>query len=238
MDNAAMQLMYDKVLSYQHPLYSPPKGKVGNEFLQLLAEELKMVRMRESNSERAMILPACILRREIGVVKAKAIQKRITRRIQLWTEGKISELVEDVVNTARRGSGNGGGTNDNESRARKFHSMVCEGKLGPAVRWLGNRDGGGVLGPEDKCTKNPTKTVIEVLREKHPDLRIPDLAQEDWASFEEYAECLDSVPVDCTTEIVEKVAGKLRGGAGPGSVDAIAMSNWLLRHGKFFSDLF
>ena len=75
--------------------------------------------------------------------------------------------------------------------------------------------------------------MIEVLREKHPDLRIPNLARGDWASFEEYTECLDSVPVDCTTEIVEKVAGKLRGGAGPGSVDAIAMGNWLLRHGKF-----
>ena len=61
---------------------------------------------------------------------------------------------------------------------------------------------GGVLGPEDKFTKNLAKTVIEALGEKHPYLRIPDLEQDDWASFEEYAECLDSGLVDCTIEIV------------------------------------
>ena len=111
--------------------------------------------------------------------------------------------------------------------------MVIEGRLGPAVKMLTNRDGGGVLDPEDQCTKHPLKTVIEVLREKHPDLRVPDLADEEWASFEEYDECGTSIPLDCSPEIVEEVAAKIRGGAGPGSVDAIAMSNWLLRHGKF-----
>ena len=62
---------------------------------------------------------------------------------------------------------------------------------------------------------------------------IPDLADEDWASFEHYEECLDSAPVSCTEEIVEEMVSKLRGGAGPGSVDATAMSYWLLRRGKY-----
>mmetsp|Transcript_6981 Transcript_6981/g.15290 ORF Transcript_6981/g.15290 Transcript_6981/m.15290 type:complete len:118 (-) Transcript_6981:1657-2010(-) len=84
---------------------------------------------------------------------------------------------------------------------------------------------------EDACTKTGC-LVIEVLWEKHPDLRIPGLDNRDWASFEGYDECLDSVPVDCLGEIVGEMASKLRGGAGPGSVDAIAMENWLLRHGK------
>ena len=41
-----------------------------------------------------------------------------------------------------------------------------------------------------------------MLRDKHPDLMIPDLEREDWASFEAYDECLDSVPVDCSEEVV------------------------------------
>jgi hypothetical protein len=110
--------------------------------------------------------------------------------------------------------------------------MVIEGRLGPAVKMLTRRDGGGVLGPEDRCTKQPHKTVAEVLENKHPDLRIPDLADKEWASFEEYKECEAPIPLDCSAEIVEEVASKLRGGAGPGSVDAIALSNWLLSHGK------
>ena len=82
----------------------------------------------------------------------------------------------------RVGGGRGKGTDDDDSIARKYHSMVCDGKLRPAVRWLTSRDGGGVLSPEDACTKTG-RFVIDVLREKHPDLMVPDLEDEEWASF-------------------------------------------------------
>ena len=55
--------------------------------------------------------------------------------------------------------------------------MVIEGKLRAGVRWLTSRDGGGVLNPEDADTKSG-RPVIDVLREKHSDLMIPDLADE------------------------------------------------------------
>ena len=58
----------------------------------MLAGELKPVRTRETNSECAMIFPACILRRESGIVKAKVIRRQIMRRLDLWEEGKIGEL--------------------------------------------------------------------------------------------------------------------------------------------------
>jgi len=96
---------------------------------------------------------------------------------------------------------------------------------------LTNRDGGGVLHPEETDVKSGRK-VIEVLQEKHPELMIQDLEKEGWASFERYDECQTSIPVDCTEEIVGVVAGKLGSGAGSGSVDAIAMKGWLLRHGR------
>ena len=50
-------------------------------------------------------------------------------------------------------------------------------------------------------------------------------------------ECPTSTPVDCTAEIVEEVAGKLNGGAGPGSVDAVMMKKWLLRYGRASQEL-
>ena len=230
-DDDAMQMLYDRVVSYPHVLYSPPKGKVGSAFLEMLTAEFAMVRNRKSNSERALIFPTVILRRETGVVKAKAIRKRILRRMVLWEKGMIAELVQDTVATAARGSGGSRRTDDEENIARKYHSMVIEGRLRSAVRMLTRREGGGVLSPEDADTKTG-RPVIDVLREKHPDLRIPDLGQDDWASFEKYATCRESVPVDCTQEMVEEVAGKLQGGAGPSSVDAIAMRKWLLRYGK------
>ena len=63
-------------------------------------------------------------------------------------------------------------------------------------------------------------------------MMVPDLTDAENASFEEYAEFLETVPVDCDAETVEEVASKLRGGAGPSGVDAIQLKNWLLWHGR------
>ena len=56
-------------------------------------------------------------------------------------------------------------------------------------------------------------------------------------SFEEYDECPSAIPLDCTQETVKEVAVKLQGGAGPGSVDAIAGKDWLLHHGRASQEL-
>ena len=104
--------------------------------------------------------------------------------------------------------GEGGKCPDNDdSIARKYHSMVIEGKLRPAVRWVTNRDGGGVLHPDD-TDQQSGKTVAEVLESKHPACMIPNLGEEGWASFEKYDERLNSVPVDCDQEIVQRVADR------------------------------
>ena len=60
--DAGMVWLYDKVVINPHPMYLPPKGKSGNQFIQKIDAELKKVRTRETNSEQAMIFPACILR--------------------------------------------------------------------------------------------------------------------------------------------------------------------------------
>jgi len=230
-DDEAMCMLYDKVVSYAHPLYSPPKGKVGEEFIRLLAEELQKVRRRESNSERFLILAPVILRRETGIIGAKNIRTRIERRMKLWREGKIAELVVDTVATARRGCGGQRTDEDDDGIARRYYSMVQAGKLREAVRYLTNRKGGGVYSADDADSKTGRK-VIDVLLEKHPAMMIPDLGDPDWKSFESYEECLDSVPVDVSQSIVEAVASKLHGGAGPSSVDALAFKKWLTFYGR------
>ena len=48
---------------------------------------------------------------------------------------------------------------------------------------------------------------------------MPNLLEEDNVAFEAYANLLETVPIDCDTEIVDEVAGKLRGGVGPSSVE-------------------
>ena len=181
-------------------------------FLKLFARMLAKVRRRECNSELALIFPIVILRKETGVSRCKHIRARIKKRMKRWRDGKVAELVEDTVATARRGEGGLKRDKDNDSIARQYHSMVIGGRLRGAVRMLTNRDGGGVLHPEETDVKSGRK-VIEVLQEKHPELMIQDLEKEGWASFEKYDTCKTTIPVDCTEEIVSVVAGKLGGGA-------------------------
>ena len=195
------------------------------------ANEWGKVRKRETNSEQALIFPACILRKAKGASRAKATRRRILRWPDLWEKGKIAELVKNIFNSARQGEGKGKCVEDDDSIARKFHSMMIEGKVRQAVPWVTNRDDGGVLHPDDVDTKIG-KTVVEVLESKHPSCMIPQLGKEGWASFEDYDEQLNSVLVYYDQEIVQNVADKMQGGAGPSTVDAQAMSSWRLKFGK------
>ena len=94
-----------------------------------MAKELSQVRTQKYNSERALILPSVILCRVKGVSGAKQIRKRLTRRMDQWEAGMIAELVQDTVAAAKRGVGGAKPSVDDESIARRYHSMVIEGKL-------------------------------------------------------------------------------------------------------------
>ena len=137
-----------------------------------------MARTRVTNSERAEIFPACILRKERGCSQSDAIRRRIARRMQFWEDGKYAELAEDVVRAAKAASGRAPTPDDDDHIARRYHSLVIDGLLKAAVRFATNRSGGGILAPAD-IDKKSGRPVIEVLRGKHPKARRPELEKED-----------------------------------------------------------
>jgi hypothetical protein len=75
------------------------------------------------------------------------------------------------------------------------------------------------------------RPVLEVLQEKHPKMREPNLNDLTLKIFKEYPTIPQVVPLDITAETVEKVASHLSGAAGPSGTDAVDLSNWLLHHG-------
>ena len=50
-----------------------------------------------------------------------------------------------------------------------------------------------------------------ILRDKHPDIRTPDLADPKFSSFEDYAEYPDVAPLYISKEYFMWVAGKISG---------------------------
>ena len=116
-------------------MYSPPPGIAKNTFIVKQEKEFLPMRTRETNSERALVYAACVLRKERGISQSSLIKRRILRRMELWDADKIPELVEDIVRAAKAGAGRRNVTKDDNAIAHRYHLMVIEGKLRAAVRW-------------------------------------------------------------------------------------------------------
>jgi hypothetical protein len=109
--------------------------------------------------------------------------------------------------------------------------MVLDGKLRVAIRFATDCNGGGVLLPQDACTKTG-QPVMEVLLLQHPNTRIPNLEDLHCIAFEHYDEVPMTMPTDCTPEDLETLALRMSRSAGPISFDAAMLRNCLLRYGR------
>jgi hypothetical protein len=186
-------------------MYNPPKGGFGFRVVLTMAREFIGVRERKWNFERALIFAACVLQKSPGVIRACDIKRRVERRLKLWMDGHFNALVQDIVGEAMRSVGSSQRNTDEDLIAQKYILMVLDGKLRAAVRFATSRDGGGVLLPQDACTKTG-QPVMEVLLSQHPDTRIPDLEDPNCIAFDHYDEVPLLIPTDCTTEDLETLA--------------------------------
>jgi hypothetical protein len=91
---------------------------------------------------------------------------------------------------------------DKELIAQKYNHMVLNGKLSAAVCFEAARNGGGVLLPQDACTKTG-RLVIEVLQLQHPNTRTPNLGDTDCITFKHHNEMPMALPTDCTFKDLE-----------------------------------
>ena len=128
------------------------------------------------------------------------------------------------------------GTYDAETKARKYHSVVLDGRLHAAVCGLTSCDNGRVLGPEDACTKIG-RPVRDVLAEKHPLLCTPNLSDPNNLAFADYGKAPDIIPIDCPLGDAKRVMHQLQGSTGCSGVDAKHLKNQLLKHGKASAEL-
>jgi hypothetical protein len=88
-----------------------------------------------------------------------------------------------------------------------------------AARLLTETDVAGVLMPNETDQKSGD-TVPEALACKHPEARTPDVC-----NLPTYSETPDLVGVDITESVVQHVASRLSGAAGPGGADAHTLSH-------------
>ena len=154
----------------------------------------------------------------------------LERRMKLWRDEQYDVLLQEAVccDQSLRNSHRCPSSRDSKEHLIKiFTSLMFEGNIRAAVRWLTERSGGGVLKPSDSATIGGTSmTVLEVLGLKHPDPCTPL----DWVLLS-----MDNLPhfedLEITGSHILSIAHQLQEDAGPGGCDASHWRDVLLRYG-------
>ena len=104
-------------------------------------------------------------------------------------------------------------------RAGHFEALQHKAQL------ITEKTTGGVLGTED-IVEGTGKTVLEILKEKHP-----SPSKLDPSAIAHCASLPPLIDIDITVLHVEHVAHKIKGGAGPSGTDFVQWQSFLLRYG-------
>ncbi len=111
-------------------LYDLPGGNVGKQFVDILADEISNVVVRRENSEQFIVHCRVILQRDNGVKRSSDVRRLIKRRLDLWSSGNFSELVQEVVRSSSQGvrKGNKGSANSEDHVNKVFTRLMWRGE--------------------------------------------------------------------------------------------------------------
>ena len=190
---------------------------------------------------RFFVLPALLLQRTNDQPQAKQQKANLHRRMALWREGNIGELLSEgrclQDNPAGRGRGRGRPRSSQpHDEARTFRDLVGHGHIHQAIRSLSdNPERGGSLRMEDVVqVSDEPRSVHDILREKHPHAQ--PAAQE--ALLEGEAGSINPVIFDSlTAALIRQTALHANGSAGPSGLDSHAWRRICSRYRKASDDI-
>ena len=225
-DDFLWQSYWRQLVEYPPSFYDTPTGALGKRLVGYFAKLLEGIMKRKWNGEKLIVFSQVIYQRSPGIKRAKDVRRHITHKLDLWDKGEHQLLYEMTLRDLQACLSKSRGTTTPEQRAKTFHAKVLRGNVRSAVRFITEREKGGVLYPDDMDEKSG-KPVSDALLEKHPDPR-----RVDPANLPKYNSTPCLIPNVISEDTVLEVANKLSGGAGLGGVDSIFLKHLLLRHGK------
>ena len=102
---------------------------------------------------------------------------------------------------------------------RVFTKLVFEGKIHSALRFLSDNHGAGVLNISDPACTEYTRTMLDVLRDKHP--AASELHADALVTTTEKPPFTHPVLFECLTgSSIHSAALRTQGAAGPSGIDA------------------
>ena len=208
-------------------MFTVPSGKAGKTFVRDLSRmfnayaegsALECVAMKA-----AMTMPALLLRKPSSKSKAKEHTFHLERRLKLWLEGILDDVVHkgrtiqrQLTRSLQRQQKSIDGT------ARIFSKLMMEGKVCATLRLVTQTNSCGSLPLNNLTNSNdPTsaQTVCDVLHQKHPPkqpLKKSTIITPDIPLVESHPVQFDEI----NAQVIQSTILKMNGAAGPSGLNA------------------
>ena len=153
-------------------------------------------------------MPSLLLQRTAKKCKARVNKANLTRRFELWEEGKFLDLIEEgkCIQSRIKSDLN---HNSDETIVKKFRNHMLRGNVNAALRLLSSTGKAGLLKIDEES--------IRQLHEKHPE---GEPLNEEMMLTGPMKQVHPVIFDDINEEMVQKVALRTKGAAGPSNYDA------------------
>lgn len=203
---------YNEIVTWRKNAFLVPYGKIGRDFIDQVT--LHINNWNNGSDEQHVSLKAAFVLLAVGLQKpgpkskAKDHADALSKRLVLWKEGEIHNLLrEGRIIQGRIGKSK---MSDPPDKSKVFAKLVLEGQINAALRFVSETSSGGVLGLTDD--------VMAQLKEKHPDPKPAKLGSLLFGPID------DAIPESLYSEIngemVRQAALRTKGSGGPSGIDA------------------
>eukprot|EP00794_Sanderia_malayensis_P000835 gene836-131_t len=204
---------YENIVYWKKNMFLLPSGKSGNDFIDemttLICESNNNSPVKPIALKALMVIPCLLLKKPSRTSKAKDHLTAFERRLTLWKDGDIKELVHEAETIENQLLFNGNKTSIADI-SNSFRNFIMKGEINSALRLLSDNMQNGIL-PLD------TKT-LNLLKKKHPPPENPDPS----LSFKDSPEKVHPIRFESiTAESIKTAAAKTKGGSGSGGLDAV-----------------
>ncbi|XP_068684892.1 uncharacterized protein [Montipora foliosa] len=155
-----------------------------------------------------MVLPTLILQKPSATSKSKEHSAALKRRLTLWRQGDLSQLLSEVRFIQRKFKSSKKARTV-EDLSKVFAKLVMQGKLSAALKLLENESSSGLL--------DLSPAVLQGLKDKHPEAA--EIAEESLLHGP-----INSIPPGVfdliDEEMIFKSASRTKGSAGPSGMDS------------------
>ena len=160
----SINTVYEKIVFWRKNHFLLPTGAAGkryiNETTRLIHSIIDSSPLKEGAMKAIMIMPSLLLQKPSRSSKSKDHNAALKRRMDLWENGDINELMIEGE-TIQQNLKSFNGKKTIEETSKRFIEKMSKGNINDAIKLLTNKMENGIL-PLNEQT-------LQMLKQKHPE---------------------------------------------------------------------